>query len=239
MRRSGNHACINWLANSIYGEKVGYKQLQHYLFRQFPGNKIFFINSYAQESALSVFRFVLKYRKQIRNCEYLFLSLEDEPPQFRHFLQRTNNQTIAIKIHINRSVFNMLSSRSKKIAVDEAKEGRGIASNFEVSGDLIKGLFDYRRSDFIQWEYDQWLISPEWRKDFLNAIGLCIDIIPDMSIEAGGSSFTAGSKEKLNVSGRSRYKIQAIPEAWLKIVEDNYKNELTPEEQQHLLEIRS
>ena len=117
LRRSGNHACINWLVNSIYGSSVEYRQLDHYLFREFPEGRVFLINSYAQEPALSVFRYVWKYRRKIARCEYLFLSLEDEPPSFTHFLRPKDNTPGVVNIHIDRTVFNLLSSRAKKIAL--------------------------------------------------------------------------------------------------------------------------
>ena len=239
LRRSGNHACINWLANSIYGRKVKYKQLDHYLFRQFPENKIFFINSYAQESALKVFRSMFKYRRQIRDCDYLFLSLEDESLQFKHFIHSKMDQSFSFSIHINRSLFNMLSSRSKKISVDTAKEGGGIANNFNVEEKLIEGLFAYRRSDLLQWEYDEWLVNPEWRNSFLGFVGLSEDIMPSMSVEAGGSSFDTDNKEGLNNAGRTRYKMQTIPNEWLSIIEEKYIDQLSTEEVEQLKEIRA
>ncbi len=239
LRRSGNHACINWLVNSIYGSSVEYRQLDHYLFREFPEGRVFLINSYAQEPALSVFRYVWKYRRKIARCEYLFLSLEDEPPSFTHFLRPKDNTPGVVNIHIDRTVFNLLSSRAKKIDVETGKPKTGIAGNFHMEEKLWEGFFQYRRAALLHWEYDQWLIDPEWRQAFLRSVGLLHDIMPGMSIEAGGSSFGDTSTEQMKDAGKARYKAQAVPAEWLDLIEQRFLNDLTLKEREQLTELRA
>jgi len=123
--------------------------------------------------------------------------------------------------------------------VDAVKEGGGIANNFNVDEKLIEGLFAYRRSDLLQWEYDEWLVNPEWRSSFLGCVDLSEDIMPGMSVEAGGSSFDSRDEEGLNNAGRTRYKMQTIPNEWLSIIEEKYIDQLSTEEVEQLKEIRA
>ena len=239
LRRSGNHACINWIANSIYGSSVEYQQLDHYLFREFPEGSIFFINSYAQEPALTLFRYVWKYRRRIARAQYLFLSLEDEPPSFTHFLRPKDNTPGVVNIHIDRTVFNLLSSRAKKVLVEIGKPNTGISGNFHMDKKLWEGFFQYRRMDLLHWEYDQWLVGTEWRKRFLERVGLERDILPGMSVEAGGSSFGDASTEQMKDAGKARYKAQAVPAEWLDLIEQRFIHDLTRKEQEQLREIRA
>lgn len=239
LRRSGNHACINWLANSIYGGPVRYQQLDHYLFRTFPEGRVFLINSYAQEPALTVFRYVWKYRRAIADCKFLFLSLEDEPPAFAHFLRPDAKDRDVINIHIDRTVFNLLSSRAKKVHVETGKPGTGISGNFHMEEKLWEGFFQYRQTDLLHWQYDHWLTDPEWRRDFLLRVGLAQDIMPGMSVEAGGSSFGDATTEQMKDAGKVRYKAQAVPPEWLDLIEHRFLQDLTPQEEEQLREIRA
>lgn len=232
LRRSGNHACINWLANAVYGEKVHHRPLGHYLFRSFPDGRVLFINSYGQERAFTLLRNLWKHRQAIRRCAYLILSLEDAPPSWPHFLRpgKTGN---AIRIHVDRSIFNVLASRARKMD-SEAGANRGTtAVDFRINAPLLESAFADRRSDMLQWDFDRWLQDPAWRKGFLAQLGLQHDILPDMSVEGGGSSFRHAGL------GTARYKEHPIPEAWLQLIEARFVDQLSEREKLQLKEIRT
>lgn len=230
LRRAGNHACINWVANAVYGDKVWHRKLEHYLFLHYPGNRIFFINSYGQERAFPLFRQLWRYRKNIANCEYLFLSVEDEPPSFRHFL-RPGNGSDAVRVHIRRSLFNTMASRAKKLEVDAGKPATGRMVDFGINEPLLAAEFAARRSDALQWDYDRWLEDPQWRTDFLAQLGLERDIMPGMSVEGGGSSFGyTGEGGPPPGTSTTRYLEHPVPEAWFRLVEEHFLGDLSAQE---------
>lgn len=239
LRRCGNHACINWLANAVYGHPVDYLRAGHYLFRQYPDNGIFLINSYAQVSALTLFWQVWKHRKAIARSQWLFLSLEDQRPGFDHFLRPRPDKPGLINIHVDRTLFNMLASRAKKIEVEQAKPQCGIAGNFRVDGELLAGFFAYRHAPLLHWAYDRWLVDAEWRREFLRQAGLKHDILPGMSREAGGSSFGPAEAGKTGNAPMTRFRAQAIPPAWLCLVEQRFIPELGHAEARQWHEIRT
>lgn len=227
LRRSGNHACINWLANAVYGENVNHHELGHYLFRSWPGGRVVFINSYAQERASVLLRELWKHRTAIAQGEYLFLGLEDAPPAFTHFLQPGSG---AIRIHVDRSIFNTMASRAKMME-RQARSGRSAtAVDFSVNAKLLEAFFADRRSSMLQWNYDQWLEDPAWRRDFLAKLGLVHDILPDMSTEGGGSSFGNSSKDFTGQHATARFLEQPVPQEWLTLVAERYGDQLAQRE---------
>lgn len=228
LRRSGNHACINWLANAIYGENVRHHGLGHYLFRSWPHGRVVFINSYAQERASVLLRELWKHRDAIARCEYLFLGLEDAPPAFTHFLLRGSR---AIRIHVDRSIFNTMASRAKMMDRQARKGHSGTAVDFSLNAKLLEAAFADRRSAMLQWNYDQWLQDPAWRKDFLAKLGLVHDILPDMSTEGGGSSFTGSERGFPAPGATARFLEQPVPQEWLTLVAERFGDQLTQLEQ--------
>lgn len=185
IRRSGNHACIYWIANARLKRKAPPQELSHYCFYSFS-KEVFFINSYAQESALTMLKHVWKNRRLVIRCKILFLSIEDESSSLLHFLNLS--QFAHRHIGITRSLPNVLASRLQKIERESLKLKEGIAQNFVITPKILRLFFKAREAKYV-WIYDDWLSDLEWRAEFLASVGLSMDIMPEVTPQGGGSSF--------------------------------------------------
>lgn len=214
IRRSGNHACIYWVANARLGMNVKPMQLSHYLFYCFSENCVF-INSYAQESAIVMLLHVWKNRKFIRRCKILFLSIEDESSELIHFL---NARSYAFRhIGITRSLPNVLASRLQKQRRESMKPGDGIAKNFEVTLRVLNLFFKAREAETV-WMYDDWVSNSSWRREFLSYMNLKADIMPGVTPQGGGSSFET---KEMNDAQNERFKLIECPTELHSILVEN------------------
>lgn len=211
IRRSGNHACIDWLINARLGRAVKPQQLSHYLFYQYT-EEVVFINSYAQESALDMLRHVWLNRKAIRKCQVIMLSIEDESNELNHFLNL--HEVADYHIGITRLLPNVLSSRLKKFGTESLLESGGIGGNFGVDRRILSLFFEARRSPIV-WHYDRWLSDATWRNEFLEKLHLTADIIPPVTTQGGGSSFDRGDSSR----NKRFLKIQCPDELWSLLME--------------------
>jgi hypothetical protein len=188
IRRSGNHACIDWLINARLGEAVEPKELSHYLFYKYSDDLVF-INSYAQESAVAMLWHVLLNRRALKKASILVVSLEDESSELDHFLNLL--ELANFHIGITRLLPNVFSSRIKKMQTERLKNEGGIGRNFEIDERVASLFFEARRAPMV-WHYDSWLTDATWRKEFLRRLYLEVDLIPSITSQGGGSSFGAG-----------------------------------------------
>ena len=192
VRRSGNHACIDWLINARLGEAVESEQLSHYLFYRYTPELIF-INSYAQESAIVMLWHVFLNRRALEEASILVVSLEDESSELDHFLNL--RELAKFHIGITRLLPNVFSSRIKKMQTERVKDEGGIGRNFDIDQRVISLFFEARQASMV-WHYDSWLTDAFWRKKFLRRLHLEVDVIPSITSQGGGSSFGAGDSNR-------------------------------------------
>ena len=225
IRRSGNHACINWVANAHVGESVQHKQLGFGIFFEYGDQQVFFINSFAQVPPVELALNLWRYRAVWDACPTIFLSREDTPNDTGHFMDVPHLATHVIGI--TRSMPNVLASRLKKYGEEIVKPNGGIAGVFVVNSNILQQFFEARNEPKV-WHYDEWLHDPAWRRRFLDALGLGPDLMPGMSIQGGGSSFGQESGAKT-----ARHALVPCPEAVKAVVMPLL--ERLPEEEQAVM----
>lgn len=186
LRRSGNHAFINWFVNALESKSVTLNSLDFHIYQSDSGKTIFFneMNVYGHENLLleSLIR-----TKEIWNANNVILSYEDVYHEYYSPLIASNYKKIAIK----RSILNLIASRIH-IAVKRAKAGAdkgdmGIRSEFVEIYNFINNA---EGQDYAVWDYDKWLAEPDFRSSFLNRFNLDYDEMPNISEQGGGSSFS-------------------------------------------------
>ncbi|GAA5520556.1 hypothetical protein LQ318_02410 [Aliifodinibius salicampi] len=199
MRRSGNHAFINWLTNALEEQYASLKPKIDNLYITSTGKTVFLdeVNIKSGKRFLSV---LWNNRELIKNCQYLIISAEDCGPNYNNFRIPKWNEAIYIK----RSVLNVVASRLRYLQ-KKASEGIGYSEhNVDVS--FFETLLEWHSipENFKVWEYEKWIVSKEYRLNFLQQLELKVDIIPTMSSQGGGSSFS-GQEKPSTVEALSRY----------------------------------
>jgi len=197
MRRSGNHAFVNWLGNSIEGKKcnwtdLNYNDMENRVLVSESGKTVFFneancigLKGYEVAQAARL------HKQLIAKCSNVVISLEDYIPQKTDFLVPRNSRVIII----TRSTLNLIASRIKK-AVSFA--GLGLdQGDMRIDNRFFERLLWLYDSEGVdgnnkakKWNYDNWLRSDDYRADFLEDIGLSFDLMPEISTQGGGSSFS-------------------------------------------------
>lgn len=227
IRRSGNHACINWVANALAGEEVRLSRLTEGQFNAYTSD-ILFVDSFVQESAWTTLWRMWLNRRHFWQAKKVLLSTEDVPVDLHHYL----NLPGAHHIGITRDLSSVLASRIKKYAAARAQHPSSLFyRNFIVTPEILDIFKQVRRLPKV-WHYDAWLQSPAWRREFLKSLGLEVDVMPPMSVQAGGSSF--GSHSEADPSAFLNRHTQVTCPPWLPPLVAAVDEVLTDEERRRL-----
>lgn len=191
MRRSGNHAFIEWLVNSIEGKETELKNCNQFrYFNATPSKNTIFLNEVNEINTLVYFRMILKHKSSIKKCKNLVISVEDCSADYSSYKIPRYDEAIFVK----RSFLNLVASRVKYL-VKRAEGGRSNYWN-AIDTDVLEKILTFENSEKYKiWEYEKWLSSNEYRQSFLNDLGLQHSYIPQISRWGGGSSFS-GVEEK-------------------------------------------
>lgn len=196
VRRSGNHALTNWLTNAIEESNstltaIGHTPPLSHCFVSNTGSVVHFneLNELSVQASFSLF---LQSRKLTRKCKYLLISFEDvRPSEYENFRRLKGTE-----VYISRNSLEVISSRFHNI---NKKAQKGIGWSRQTCDDyFMQTQFEFlnrRRSDQLNWDYNLWLTDEDWRRKFLERIGLKKDLKPDHSGVGGGSSFHGTSGE--------------------------------------------
>lgn len=192
LRRSGNHACISWLANSLENDSdVEFKELKKWHCYISENGETLFLNEVNILTMKGALLLLINYRRKLAKSKNVIFSFEDCLPSNyeNHFRFKV------IKIVIKRSLLNLIASRIKR-AVEQAKLGleKGdmqINQQFFSQYSFICTANEYQ---YMVWDYDRWLIDLTYRKEFLALIGLSFDSAPSPTQHGGGSSFDGQKK---------------------------------------------
>jgi hypothetical protein len=228
MRRSGNHAFINWFTNALENREATFNIVRGNVSLSSTGDTVFFneVNYFGLMYFISAIR---DHKLSIIKSSFIIISLEDYSPKKRDIYTPYN----AKKISITRSSLNLIASRLHK-QIEQAKIGfsRGDMSIDVNFFNRLSWNQNAGRLGWTLWNYDSWLTNnANYRKDFLFIFKLQSDISPKISKEGGGSSFsgtnTIPSAEQLI----SRWQKILWPTELLKLlVEPNNIKVLTKDE---------
>lgn len=192
LRRSGNHACIAWLANAYVGER-SQSQNQGKINVWNEGNFLH-LNEVNWPDHFQ-FPILLQHAASwLKKAKVVLISIEDEmsidgdmwtPPG-------------SIQIYVRRRTLDLIASRityNCKCAQQGIDKGDMMID--ENMFRMQRSLISMSEQDVLLWNYDAWVQSAEWRMAFLRKLGLEVDLAPEMSRYGGGSSFVGQDKSAL------------------------------------------
>ncbi|TLU61326.1 hypothetical protein FE810_15050 [Thalassotalea litorea] len=226
LRRSGNHALINWLANSLERSHVTLLSL-NYQVCQTQSGKTILINEVNFSGCFWFLKRIRQIKPLLKHADNVIISLEDYLPEPRDkYIPAT-----ACKITVKRKLLNIIASRLTR-SIKQASVGLD-------RGDMRidERIVDYRywqntaNGDWLVWDFDLWLASTDYRKEFLKKLRLQDDIQPQISIQGGGSSFTGKNTAPQAHDLNSRWKHIKWPDRVINMIrKDADESLLTNEE---------
>jgi hypothetical protein len=233
LRRSGNHAFINWFTNALEDDISDFVDLSWNVTQTKTGRTILF-NEVNFEGMLTFLSNINKIKLSINNSLFIIISLEDYSPEIRDPYIPMN----ACKIAITRSTLNIIASRMAK-AQERASMGieRG---DMMIDETFLKRLHWHQESNLLGWNiwnFDSWLDNFNNYNDiYLSHLDLYSDIPPKMSTQGNGSSFTG----KATISDKSVLKTRWQNIEWTKeiltLLTMNRHQSLLTKEEKHFVE---
>lgn len=219
VRRSGNHACIDWIVNSIAGEEVELQDKGKDNLLATKNERIVLLNEINFHGKLHYLYILRNTIKSIRKAEVVLLSLEDYVSNEHDYYSPPN----ATHIYVTRSVLSTIASRvTYNIRRAEIGLDRGDMNIDDSLFMLIRRLRHDSNGKYHIWSYDQWLCDENWRKEFLGELNLKVDIPSKVGMFGGGSSFLGQNSSGVRSMRNSErwYKIK-WPERIVRMLEDN------------------
>lgn len=216
-RRSGNHACIDWIANAVTGERT--KLLDRGNCYVTENGAIIHLNELNFGDKLGYISLLRKTRRCIRKASVVFLSLEDYVPGKVDFYTPKN----ATRIHITRSVLSTIASRLT-YNIKKAYDGidRGDLDIDEPLFLIMRNLQKRTTENTHIWSYDRWLSDKSWRRSFLEELNYTADLIPPINSFGGGSSFLGKDSAAMRtMSDKDRWESVAWPKRVIGLVKNN------------------
>jgi len=228
LRRSGNHAFINWFTNALENNPAGYADLTWNVFQTQTGKTIFF-NEVNYFGIMAFITSIRSFKSSIKKSSFVIISLEDYTPKKIDEYIPCN----AKKISITRSTLNLIASRLQK-ALNDSKIGLS-RRDMTIDRNFFDRVNWHQKAEKLGWEgwnYDSWVKNDsDYRKNFLSKFSLSCDIAPEISKHGGGSSFSGIEKIPNNVEVISRWKNVDWPERILKaLIEEEHIQILSSDE---------
>jgi hypothetical protein len=232
LRRSGNHAFINWFSSALENHKIGFHDDGYVSIS--PTNRTLLINNANNRGAFSFIRDVRSSKRAGYYAEFVLISLED-------YIPRKMDPYIpwgaVKKIAVTRSTLNIISSRLQR-SMNQAKLGLD-SGDMRVDLNFLKTIDWLRSSEkrgWYIWDFDAWACDKEdYRLRFLSKFNLEYNVHPIVSNHGGGSSFfgECGNSSINDVS--NRWKSIDLPERILEMLVDNVQlSNLNPDEKAYL-----
>jgi hypothetical protein len=243
MRRAGNHAVIGWLANA-------YESALAPIEYDWPGVGISVSGITAhlndiplrepdQRRKRNILRSQRQFLGDVKSSSRLILSTEDVP-RGEVGRSRLLAGRIDARIHVSRSVLNLLASRlailgknppvpdARFVRIDQAFLDR-IAADLGVTNDGWVGV------DFDRWSTGE----SSYRAALLEQLDLSVDIAPQVSVHGGGSSFTGKDELPESTDLHSRWERVEWPDDLLDLLAlERNRQILTEVELDHLRDLR-
>ena len=212
MRRSGNHAILNWLLCNL-SQKKNIIKIKHRLVSS--GNSCYLnaINEYVNTKP-KILEIDFKFAEV--SFKNIVVSYEDVPINYQ-----TKYTTNFPKIIVMRDINNLVASRLKKIKEDN--EGKKMAKYlFNVNEKFFKSWITHAsisRNEAYIIKFEEWISSKKIRDKISSDLGLKnIDYYQSISNYGGGSSFSGTSKRPEVSELNNRWKEVEIDSDLKKII---------------------
>lgn len=215
LRRSGHHAVINWIVNGL---KAGETHIT-YDARIYIGwstmGKAVHLNDVKLHPDPRFLAHVLRSVRRLRRASFLIVSYEDVPLDGRimnHHLAAGATDTVLVR----RSVPNLVASRLevRHRMEDDATADYQMPLDDGFFAACIDHVADHGPSVVVI-RFDDFVSSDEYRDAMARRLGLQTDAPGDITIPAGGSSFTGRSVVPSPSDLRSRWQQVDWPPALL------------------------
>ena len=229
-RRSGHHAVISWLANSLEAQQVEWNRVGASQCFIGISRRSVHLNAWRLDRDNSASWQTFRSRHLLRSADFLFVNYEDVDPLTldRHiwFPNRSD-----LKVAVRRSTLNLAASRLK---MSEERANR----SFLVDEPFLDVLLGYRRDlpDWLVIDFDRWLRNEDgYRTSIAERAGITSGDDPHLSVHGDGSSFTGrnGLPELSELT--NRFTQVEWPEHVVKLLlDEKYSTLLTGEERDFL-----
>jgi hypothetical protein len=213
MRRSGNHAVINWLLRNPPANSTGTVFLNNCRLGRdpFKSHKSLEVNGKRRGEKIET---VSKAGKS----PVLVISFEDTPPPEPGSTRSVMHDADMVTDHqiiVFRSFLNWSASLLKKLrghpSYTSVTRHRILQRAFECYGQMLRRL---AQKDVVGVCYDAWALSPSYRSDLLGQLGLpeTDNALGNMQRYGGGSSFQDDILNGQSLGPHQR---------WVQMVEDS------------------
>lgn len=190
MRRSGNHACVGWLANALEGETVTLIEDSHVNnFNLSNSGRTFFANDVSTMDSRRYLKSLFQNFNRIRRAQFIIISAEDEDATYKNQWRIPSRSEM---VFVRRGTLNLMASRFQNLN-RRAREGLGASLQSMKSKFFATLKANIEHPQGAVWEFERWHNDEAWRQEFLADLGLERDIPPAMV--GLGSSF--GTRQAL------------------------------------------
>jgi len=243
MRRAGNHAVIGWLANAYESALAPIEYDWTGVGISVSGITAHLNDVPLREPDQRRKRNSLRSQRQflcaVESPSRLILSTEDVP---RDEVGRSRFLAgrIDARIHVRRSVLNLLASRLALIEQDPMYEMWGLVTVDQAFLDRVAADLTAAPSGWIEVDFDRWSTGESsYRAALLEQLHLSVDIAPPVSRHGGGSSFTGTDALPGSIDLLSRWKGVEWPDDLLDLLAlERNRRILTEAELDHLSDLR-
>lgn len=232
MRRSGNHAFINWFSSALEGGDVELEKILDDVY-QSKSKKTLLLNEVNFRGVQCFIKRLRSIKPLIKESKYVFISLEDYDPvnvnPYAPFKVK--------KISIVRSTLNLIASRLQR-AINQAKNGldRGDMAIDKKFIYRLKSLRKAKEKGWYIWSYDAWSKGEnDYRKNFLKQFDLKFDSNPEVSSFGGGSSFTGKHEVPDYKAAANRWEQVVWPKRVLLLLSEKDSEELLVDEEKEFV----
>lgn len=215
MRRSGNHACIGWLANALEGRVVNFVENSEVRnFNYSDSGRTCFINDVSTLDGQKYVKAIRRERGKIRQAQFIVISAEDEDARYAKQWRIPRRSEIIL---VQRHALNLMASRFQNLN-RRARQGLGISMQSMDARFFTTLSANLQSPPGTVWEFERWHGDPAWRKAFLASLGLEHDIAPP-SVGLG-SSFTRDRGLAPTDQLNQRFSMVEPRDAWMRFIQD-------------------
>ena len=228
MRRSGNHACVGWLVNSLEREAVALTESDHVKNFNYSGSgATFYANDVSTLASRRYLKCLYHDLKKIRAAKFIIISAEDKTADYRQSW-RIPRRSETIFVH--RDTLNLMASRFQNLN-RRAREGLGANMQSMKAKFFATLMANIERPQGLVWDFERWHHEKAWRMSFLSQLGLDCDILP--STVGLGSSFSSDRQVIPNSKVGQRFTMVEPRGAWISFIRgaaSQYPDAFTPAE---------
>ncbi|NND02317.1 MAG: hypothetical protein HKN91_05970 [Acidimicrobiia bacterium] len=188
MRRSGNHAIINWLATR-YTDSVLERDSTYRHLNVSSDGKLLFLNEFNTLGTKNLIWMTCHRWNRLRQASAIIVSFEDTSVSDAIRSSPVRARYVKNVVVVQRSLLNVAASRLQLLR-RRAYQGRGI-SGLNVDRKFCEAWIDHQvqqDGEFVQLSFDSWL-TEEGRAEYAKKLGILGGEVA-ISHQGGGSSFS-------------------------------------------------